>query len=328
MKHFIVDETQVNERLDKFLTEKIEQSRSQIKKAILNGLILVNDKPAKVHQFLHLQDKVSVSPTEEMERRTKEIELTKMSKLQQLKEKLLAKPFPKKLTPKIIHKNADYLIIEKPAKLLVHETPTSTVPTLVDWLVKKFPKIRKIADSISLEKNDQTFRPGIVHRLDRDVSGIMLIALNQDSFEYYKSQFQKRIITKKYTALVHGQLTQDEGTIDFEIGRSAEGGRMAAHPAGSGKGRASLTNYKVLERYDKATLVEVELLTGRTNQIRVHFFALQYPIVGDHLYKYKEKTKLEPGRIMLHARELTFTDMQGEKQTFEAELPEEFKQFE
>ena len=326
MKHFIVEETNVDERLDKFLTEKTEQNRSQIKKAILNGAVLVNDEPAKVHQFLRLQDKISIESEEDIAKKLQDKEDEKKTRLQKIKEKILKKPFPEELTPNVLAKTDDYIIIEKPPKLLVHETVSSVEKTLVDWLVMKFPEIKKIADPVALAKKDLTFRPGIVHRLDKEVSGLMLIARNQDAFEYYKELFKLRNIKKEYTAIVHGELEMDSGTIDFEISRQKGTGKMAAHPAGSGKGLASATEYTMVERNEKRSLVKINLLTGRTNQIRVHFNAVNHPIIGDQLYTQKkfERANSTADRLLLHANKLSFADRNGEEQTFESELPEEF----
>ena len=339
MKEFIVKEKFVGERLDKFLTEQTKQTRSQIKKAILNGDVLVNGKRAKVHQFLKSKDTVIIQKSILNLIQDKNQKYISKIKNQKLHTSYLAylfnwrKPLlsqKTRLRPKILHKTKDYIILEKPAGLLVHATESSTEPTLVDWLVKKFPKIRKVSDSISLQKDDQTFRPGIVHRLDKDVSGIMLIARNQNSFEYYKQQFKLQKIHKKYTALIHGQIEQDHDTIEFEISRSAKGGRMASHPKESGKGRQALTEFKVLKRFKKTTLVEITLHTGRTNQIRVHFMAIGHPVVGDRAYgigsynnRFTERFELK--RQFLHAYRLVFVDMEGEKIDIKTKLPDDLE---
>lgn len=341
---FIVNEKHTNERLDVFLTEMTGQTRSQLKKTILAGLVLVNGKKATVHQFLRLDDNVEIK-LEEQNRQSeaKNIKHDKHSpnrdffhKIQEAFTKLfgsilttsrLSSDSP--LVPKVIFKCDEYLVIEKPAGLLVHETESLTEhePTLIDWLIKNFPEVKKIADPRSLIKKNAPYRPGIVHRLDKDVSGLMLIARNQSAFDYYKQQFKLHQVKKLYTALVLGQLEKDSGAINFEISRSAQGGRMAAHPAGSGKGRPALTEYAVVEKFQKATLVEITLHTGRTNQIRVHFFALGHPIVGDQVYKIKNlalKTKIS--LPLLHATELSFTDQSGQERTFRSELPNIFDQ--
>jgi 23S rRNA pseudouridine1911/1915/1917 synthase len=315
MKYFIVDENQANERLDKFLSEKLSETRSQIKKAILNDRVLINDEPAKVHEFLNIKDKVTVKDFIVLKDVDKEKEAA-------VKEKNITF-----LKPTILKETDDYIVLEKPSGMLVHSTSKNEQDTLVHWLVKKYPEIQKIADPISLNKRDKIFRPGIVHRLDREVSGLMVIARTQTSFEDLKSQFQQKYIKKEYTALVIGQLAEDKGLIDFEISRKTSGEKMAAHPANSNKGKPSLTEYIIEEKYLKFTLVKINLLTGRTNQIRVHFFALGNPIAGDSLYCLKEKApKVKIPRILLHANSLSFKDLNGEVQAFESKLPEEFNQ--
>jgi len=312
MKHFIVEEKNHKARLDKFLVEKLQKTRSQIQKMITSEQILVNNKKAKVHQFLSIKDKVSIEDKEKV--------TSNQQPVTSKRKKIL-----KKMIPKVIKKTKDYLIIEKPSGLLVHATSKDETDTLVNWLVEKYPEVKKIADVESLKKRDKIFRPGIVHRLDREVSGLMLIALNQDAYDYYKQQFQKRIVKKEYTALVFGHLPQPKDLIEFEIGRRAGGGRMAAHPKGSGLGKYAQTEYTVVREFQKCSLVTINLHTGRTNQIRVHFFALKNPIVGDSLYKLKQfKPKFSASRILLHANKLEFIDRTGATQTLESELPPAF----
>lgn len=325
MKEILVKTHQDKLRLDVFLTGHIRKSRSQIKKDIENGLVLVNGEKAKVHQFLNQDDVIQVN--QPAHNATQGVAGGKNIKTKQsLKEKIL-NIFNKADQPKIIQKQKDYLIIEKPAGLLVHPTNKNEDYTLINWLLKKFPELEKVGDPVSLlNENDQTFRPSIVHRLDRDVSGLMVIPRNQEMFDHLKSQFKLRKVYKGYIALVHGQLPKDEDIIDFEISRSSASGRMAAHPEGSGKGKRSATQYKVLQRFDKYTLIEARPLTGRTNQIRVHFFALGHPIAGDKLYcikSFKEKFKLN--RVFLHASKLQFEDKNKNTIEFDSALPEELK---
>ncbi len=235
---------------------------------------------------------------------------------------------------KIIAETPDYLVIEKPTGLLVHPTVHHEGPTLVDELVRLYPKIKKVGD-------DPT-RPGIVHRLDREVSGLMVVAKTQPMFEYLKEQFAGRTIHKEYLALVHGKLSKDEGEIDFVIARSRHGGRMAARPS-SQEGRTAKTMYDVVERFPNATLVRVMPETGRTHQIRAHFHALGHPLVGDRLYRTKKQRRKELlkskgedvqtlgkftiPRLMLHATKLSFPDLEEKIQTFESTPPSEFSNF-
>lgn len=341
MNIFIVEENFQGERLDKFLTAKLGQTRSQIKKTIINGRVLINGKKAKVHQFLRLNDTIEVKEktdgyklsafayaTAGRQITTNVTNGPKKEKTDLLKK--IKNVFNKKinqLQPIIIAKTDDYLIIDKPAGLLTHATENSTEPTLVDWLIKKFPEITKIADSESLKRNDLTFRPGIVHRLDKAVSGVMLICRNQNAFDYFKSQFKQRKIKKEYLALVHGTPAHDHNFIEFEISRKTDTGLMASHPKNSGKGRPANTEYIIEKKFLKATLVKVIPHTGRTNQIRVHFFALEHPIVGDKTYQMKSlKLKIKVNRLMLHAQRLTFVDLSGAEQTYESTPPVAFEE--
>lgn len=329
MKHFIIDEKSQKLRLDKFLVGKTDKTRSQIQRNILDQNILVNDKPAKVHQFLNFKDKVTVLDADPNRKKAEPKEPlrpeTEAGK-KEIKKAARVLREQKTLTPKVVKKTKDYVIIEKPSGLLVHVTSKNEPVTLVDWLIKKYPEIKKIADPESLKKRDKIYRPGIVHRLDKDVSGLMLIALNQDAFDYYKEQFKKKLIKKEYVALVYGKLPQPHDMIEFEISRKSTGGKMASHPKGSGKGKPAQTEYKVLQEFQKFSQVKINLHTGRTNQIRVHFMALKNPVAGDELYNIKSmKAKVHIPRILLHAHTLEFTDQSGQVQKFESEPPQEFE---
>jgi 23S rRNA pseudouridine1911/1915/1917 synthase len=343
MKNFTVTATHTDHRLDKFLTEMTGQTRSHIQRQIKFGQVLVNGKKARVHEFLKLNDKVEVNEELKGQRAKGKVEVAernaekeggnnKRKNLLHKIKKVLGKiphsspTLPKHLTPKVIFKCDEYLVIEKPAGLLVHETKISKEPTLVDWLVDKFPEISKLADTESLRRGDHTFRPGIVHRLDREVAGVMIVARTQNAFDHLKQQFKDHKVTKEYIALVYGPLAQDEGRIDFEISRKTDKGIMAAHPFGSGKGRPALTKYEVIQRFNNATLVKIKLETGRTNQIRVHFNALNHPLVGDTVYKQNKfsNSSIKSEKILLFARELKFTDPRGAEKTFSADMPEYF----
>jgi len=239
--------------------------------------------------------------------------------------------------PEIIAETNDYLVINKPAGLAVHGGGNLKEATLVDWLVDYYPKIKKVGDDPS--------RPGLVHRLDKDVSGIMLIAKNQTSFLHFKDQFKNRSVNKEYLALCHGKIAPDEGTIDFPITRSQAGYKMAAlparteellnrhHPRGRDQGnieswfksRQALTEFTVLKRFVNYTLLRINIKTGRTHQIRVHFLALGHPLVGDDLYATKKtkakNKKINLGRVFLVADNLTFRDLKGEIKNFKIAMP-------
>lgn len=229
---------------------------------------------------------------------------------------------------KKIFENEEFLVVNKPAGLLTHGTESSDEETLAGQLLKDYPEIEKVGE-------DPT-RPGIMHRLDRHVSGLLVIAKNQASFYNLKEQFQKRTIQKHYTALVYGKVSKDEDEINFPIQRSSKGYKMAALPATDNgqpndNGRKATTEFFVKKRYINYTLLDVKIKTGRTHQIRAHLAAYGHPIVGDDLYgtkktKIKNK-KLNPGRIFLTAYKLSFLDTENKKHTFNIELPEELKNF-
>jgi len=245
--------------------------------------------------------------------------------------------------PEIISETPDYLVINKPAGLAVHGGGNLKEATLTDWLLEHYPKIKSVGDD--------PVRPGLVHRLDKDVSGLMVVAKNQKSFINLKNQFKDREVNKEYIALIHGKIAKEDGVIDFPITRSKEGYKMAAlpanaeellvrkHPQGRDQGnidgyfksRNALTEFTVLKRFVNYTLLRVNIKTGRTHQIRVHFFAYGHPLVGDNLYctrKTKEKNKkLDLGRVFLVADNLSFRDNKGEKQSFRINLPAELLEF-
>jgi len=242
-------------------------------------------------------------------------------------------------TPTIVWESKDCLVIDKPAGLAVHGGGNIKGPTLTDWLIKKYPTIKTVGDDPA--------RPGIVHRLDKDVSGLMVVAKNQKSFDNLKKQFQVREINKEYIALVHGKIEMNEGEINFPIKRSSSGYKMAAmplnatdllsrrHPKDRDRGnidglfqaKEAATEFKVIQRFVNYTLVQVKIKTGRTHQIRVHFCAISHPLVGDDLYGTKKtKTinkKLNLGRVFLMATKLSFTDLAGETQKFDLPLSAE-----
>jgi len=227
---------------------------------------------------------------------------------------------------KVLKETKDYIVVLKPAGLTVHGGQGITEETLADWLIEKYPQVKGVGE------ND--FRPGIMHRLDKEVSGLMVIALNQESYEDLKDQFKDRDIIKRYTAMAHGELSQNDGTINFPIKRAARGFKMAAVPNSfpdSNRVRAAQTDYDVIKKNRYYSLVKVKTKTGRTHQIRVHFFAIGHPLVGDYLYytkaSLKKDTKHPLDRVFLMADELEFKDLNGKKQSFKIDLDKELIDF-
>jgi len=245
---------------------------------------------------------------------------------------------------KIIQENKDYLIIYKPAGLIVHGGNGIDEPTLVDFLITKYPELEKVGED--------PIRPAIVHRLDKEVSGLMIIPRNNSSFDYFKEQFKSRKIKKEYLALVLGKIDKDEGVIDFPIKRSSQGHKMAAIPKSNKNydstnieknianrslgniralesSRQAITEFLVLKKLINFTLIQIKLKTGRTHQIRVHFSAFGHPLLGDNLYgnkKSKSKNiKLKMNRIFLLANKLNFVDPDGKQQKIEIDMDEDLR---
>ena len=235
----------------------------------------------------------------------------------------------------IIYQDNDIVVVNKPAGIVTHranlKSQISKIKTeekelfLTDWLEEKFPEMKKVGDEPEL-------RPGIVHRLDKDTSGVLVAARNQKSFEFLKNQFQKREVVKKYLALVEGELKNNlptgqasNGVIALPIGRSASDFRKKmASDSAKGELREAVTEYKVLEKFPKHTLVEAYPKTGRTHQIRVHFKAVGHPIVCDSLYGGKRMTcPFGLARHFLHANFLEFVSPSGARLKLEADLPED-----
>lgn len=243
--------------------------------------------------------------------------------------------------PEMIFEDENYLVINKPAGLIVHGAPHIEGVTLADLLIAKYPEIKNVGED--------ELRPGIVHRLDKDVSGLMVVAKNNESFLNLKEQFKERDVNKTYLALAHGQIQKDYDDINFAIKRAKEGYKMAAMPLnteelltrrspksrdkgnieGLFKARIASTSFKVIQRFVNYTYLEVIIKTGRTHQIRVHFSAYGHPLAGDNLYctrKTKEKNKrLKLDRIFLVASKLSFSDLKGERKDFSIDLPKELK---
>ncbi len=216
----------------------------------------------------------------------------------------------------------DYLVINKPAGLVVHPAEGIRDRTLVNGLLSRYPEIAKVGDDIT--------RPGIVHRLDREVSGLMLIALNQEAFEYFKNLFKKRAICKYYTALVYGTEIPENGRINFPLTRSKKGKivSISGKTETTKKIRWAETEYTVIKRYHNYTLIKLSIITGRTHQIRAHLHGLGHPIVGDSVYYIKKYKKLDStAKLLLCASQLSFIDLGGRQKSFKIQLPEYFNNF-
>ncbi len=299
MLTFTTDEKHSGQRLDHVLTEQMEITRSQIQKLIKSAEITVNEKKSTAKYLLLIGDVVSYPYVD-------------------ANAPIIKTGPPPELD--ILFEDDNVLVINKPAGLIVHQaTPQDTQPNVVDALLKRQPSIIEVGD-------DET-RPGIVHRLDKDVSGVMVTAKTQEAFEHLKKQFQERTIKKEYFALVYGKINKDTDTITLKIARSKILGRMVARPE-SQEGKDAITEFDILDRFVTTTYLNVKIHTGRTHQIRVHFLAIDHPLVGDRLYKktrMKNIRHLELNRIFLHAHNLEFTLPDGTVKTFEIPLPSELQ---
>jgi len=327
-KTWIIDEQDAHKRLDVFLTEQLpDLTRSAIAKKLKSGAGTINSKPASVHVLIKSGDHVFFDAHQETQCVT---ELTKKSfkthSSKSIKDKDMVSHKYQREAPTIAYNLDDFiikdtpewLVINKPAGLLVHPNANHKTGTLVDLLVAKYPAIKKIGEDPN--------RPGIVHRLDRDVSGLMVIAKTQDAFDELKKQFAARKTQKIYIALVYGNLPKNEGDIKFRIAHSSTKPRMAAIPTHETGGKAAWTHYRVLKRFIQATLVETQILSGRTHQIRAHFHSLGHPIIGDTLYTQKKYKIIETDHLLLQSIGLSFFDLEtGEPLRFTIKLDPSFK---
>lgn len=234
---------------------------------------------------------------------------------------------------KILYEDKNILAIDKPAGISVHGDGRNDIETLADLILKEYPEMANVGEPMEIEVNGEMkkiFRPGIVHRLDKDTSGVLLLARNQNAYEFLKKQFQNREIKKTYITLVSGHMKNDTGIIDASIGRSPSDPRKRIASRGkSGKLRDAVTEYKVLERIEidgeKYTWVEVYPKTGRTHQIRVHMKFLNHPVVCDKLYAPEKTCPESISRLALHAKSIEFKNLAGENLKIEAPIPEDLK---
>jgi 23S rRNA pseudouridine1911/1915/1917 synthase len=222
----------------------------------------------------------------------------------------------------IIFETPDYLVINKPEGLLVHPDNVHPEKTLVDWLIKKYPSVKKVYDKDN--KIGKT-RPGIVHRLDRDVSGLMVLAKTQSMFDFLKNQFKDRTIKKEYLALVYGVVSLNDGRIERVLYRSKKTGIMVASTDENAIGKEAVTEFEVIKRFQHFTLLKIKLLTGRTHQIRVHLKSIGHSILGDKLYltrdiRLKHKKVTAPNIFLLSCN-LGFFDLANTWQEFKLKEP-------
>jgi 23S rRNA pseudouridine1911/1915/1917 synthase len=298
-----IEKIQAGVRLDKFLAEKFPQySRQAIKKNILEGNILVNKGKVKPKYILKENDKISI----------------KIS----LPEKIILKPDPS-IKLNIVYENKDVIVIDKSAGVIVHSAENSKInhKILVNALLNYFPEIKNVGED--------KFRPGIVHRLDKETSGLLIVAKNNQAFDYLKEQFQKRKIEKHYLALVAGKLKKEKGVIEKPISRSKKTPtkQMVVEKNFTAKKiKEAKTEYNVVKRFEDYTLVKAIPKTGRMHQIRIHFASIGHPIAGDKKYSFKrQKNLLKLNRHFLHAAYLKFILPCGRMIELKSKLPKELE---
>ena len=300
MKNIIISRQNLGERIDKFLMRELfsngEISRGEIIRLINSGKVLVNQKETKPSYILKENDELCILDIIQKEKKLKANQNIKIE---------------------IIFEDKNIIVINKPAGLQAHPGSRNEKDTLVNGLLHKFPEIRSVGEDL--------LRPGIVHRLDKDTSGVMVIARNQKTFEELKRKFKDREVEKKYVALVYGHIIPKVGVIEKPIARaSTYKKQVIAGKKTETRIRGAITEYRVLKSVGDFDLVEARPKTGRMHQIRVHLFSIGHPIVGDKLYKIKKCLSVPSvKRQLLHAKELNF-ELFGQKYEFNVDPAEEF----
>lgn len=290
---FVVDEKDKGTRIDKYLSEMLEdKSRSFIQGLIEKESIRVNNKVPKSNYKVKSQDEIEV----------------------ELPEPEVLKVDPEDIDLDILYEDKDVIVVNKPQGMVVHPAPGNYNGTLVNALLFHCKDLSSINGVI---------RPGIVHRIDKDTSGVLVIAKNDDSHNFLSAQLKDHSMKREYYAIVEGRLKNDDGVIDKPIGRNKKD-RLKMGIVEDGK--RAVTHYKVIERYNGYTLIKCILETGRTHQIRVHMASIGFPLIGDPLYGFKrQKFKVE-GQV-LHAKTLGFIHPSTkEYMEFESDLPEYFQE--
>ncbi len=290
MNYKIENIEDVSVRLDKYLIDKLDISRSKVQEMIEQELILVNDKKTKNSYKLRLNDEISIVGTLKYETDIK----------------------PENIKLDIVYEDDDLMVINKPSGMVVHPSLGHYTNTLVNAL---------LYHTKNLSGNNGEERPGIVHRIDKDTSGLIVVAKNDRAHQILAEQLKDKTLSRIYLALVYGRINHDTGTIDAPIGRDLNNRKkMGVTDVNS---KDAITHFRVLERYKDASLLELKLETGRTHQIRVHMAYINHPIVNDPVYS---KRKIISGfGQMLHAKEIGFIHpTTKEYMHFTCDAPKEF----
>lgn len=286
----ITGEKDAHKRLDHFLQEQLPQySRSRLQSWVKDGRVAVDGVPAKVSTLLHPAQNVDVQPAN----------LTPL------------KAAPEDLPVEVLYEDDAVLAINKPAGMIVHAGAGNHDGTLVNRLVHRFQALSQVGGDL---------RPGIVHRLDKETSGVILIARTDPAHRSLAEQFSGRTVSKTYLALVRGKVRDETGRVTKPIARDPV--RRTRMTTGVATGRTALTDYRVLKRFEKFTYLEVQIGTGRTHQIRVHLQSLGHPVAGDLVYGSAKQP--DAPRMFLHAWRIEFeSPATGERVQVEAPLPPE-----
>ena len=288
--NYIIDDEKDLVRIDKFLIDKLSISRSKAQEMIKQNLVLVNGKNTKNSYVLKLNDKIEIVGELKHETSVKEEDM----------------PLD------IIYEDDSLMVINKPSGMVVHPANGHYTNTLVNGLLHY---------TNSLSSNNGDLRPGIVHRIDKDTSGLLIVAKTDKAHEALSKQLKDKTLSREYIALVSGRINHDTGEIDAPIGRDInDRKKMCVTDVNS---KEAITYFKVLERYKNATLIEVKLKTGRTHQIRVHMKYINHPIINDPVYG--NKKSVSSFGQMLHAKKISFVHPITNKiMTFTCDEPEEF----
>ena len=289
MERLIIEE-ELNERIDSYLSKNTEYSRSKIVKMLEDSTILVNDKSVKNSYTLKVGDVVTIGEYQEEEMNIE----------------------PEDIPLDIVYEDNDVIVVNKPNGMVVHPAIGNNHGTLVNAL---------LFHSKNLSDVNGEFRPGIVHRIDADTTGLLMVAKNNKSHEILADELSKKETTRKYVALVWGVIKEDTATIDAPIGRdSTDRKKMAVTSINS---KDAITHLRVLKRFKDATLIELQLETGRTHQIRVHMNYIEHPVVNDPVYG--RRKLIDTTGQCLHAKTIGFKHPQtGKYMEFTSELPECF----
>jgi 23S rRNA pseudouridine1911/1915/1917 synthase len=229
------------------------------------------------------------------------------------------------MQPKILYEDEYILALDKPPGLLVHSDGRAKEPTLVDWINQNYPDLKEVGEEQTLQNGEVIKRPGLVHRLDKDTSGVIIVAKTKEAYQFLKEQFQNRKVEKIYNAVVWGNFKEKEGIISKPIGRSAGDFRKwSAERGAKGELREAVTEYKVLLPHPDFSYLEIKPKTGRTHQIRVHLKSISHPVVCDKLYG-SNRSCLGFDRLALHALSIKLELPNGTYITIESPLPKEFE---